>query len=169
MDSLTWVCRNDGGQGCFATISMRETGNKMRSFCCRPCCASAKVMVKCCYILKSRPLPSPLVFDLTQPLFSHWPLTWHLAVNNHDLISIYLFVLGSSWLNFLVIVYTGMISTEPPCNLHMFHWVNSLQNNIRSCYCITLVTLLVIILLSSCCPATTCTSVFDDAFKLSSR
>ena len=33
-----------------ATISEKETAKKPGSFCCRPCCTSAKVMVKCCHI-----------------------------------------------------------------------------------------------------------------------
>lgn len=134
----------------------KETGNKMRSFSYRPCCASAKVMVKCCRMLTTRHLPSLLLFDLTQLVFSHWPLTWHSTVDNHDLISIlniYLRVMSIEYCGYGIHV---MVSTKLPCKLHIFHCVYSLQH-------------LPIILPSGCCPTTTCTSVFDDTFKLSSR
>lgn len=114
MNSVTW---NDGGQGCFATISMRETGNKMRYFCCGPCCASAKMIMKCCHILKAMPLPSALLFwsDST-PL---QPLTFNLTLScEQPWPYFYLFIY--SWV--LVIGLFGysvqwMVSTEPPCHL----------------------------------------------------
>lgn len=143
-----------------------EPGNKMKSFSCRPCCASPKVMVKCCHMLKARHLPSPLLFDLTKLLFNHWPLTWHLTWNNRDLISIYIFICGSCRLNSVVIVYTRWYQPNHPVTFTLsMVWI--LCNAASGLA--TLLTFLLIILPIGCCPATTCTSVFNDAFKLSSR
>lgn len=119
---LGWP-ENVGGHGRQTLISMREAGNKVRSVCCRPCGASAKVLVKCCHTLKMRHLPSPLLFDLIQSLSSQWPLTWHIAANNHDLIAthlfIYWFVSCGDWIFCFILCSVELLRCYEPNHFHV--------------------------------------------------
>lgn len=80
---------------------------------------------------ENKALPSPLMFDLTQLLLGHWPLTWHFAAPTVTLFLFIHLVFGpGDWIIWLYCT----VSTKQPFNPHMFHCVNSLQHNTGPCY-----------------------------------
>lgn len=163
MDWQTSLGRNDGGHGCLETNSMheRKLGIKWGLLVRDPfLCVSQNDCEK------TRHLPLLLLFDMTQLVFSHCPLTWHSTENNYDLISIYIFIWGSGQLNIAVLVYKWW--NQPSYLINFTISIVCILYNIASGLA-TLLTFLPGIILSGCCPTTTCTSVFDDTFKLSSR
>lgn len=144
--------RNMGTQRCFAKISRTKIGNKLRSICCNFCVTWATSEVKFCLMLKIKHLSLHHCCFIWVN-FSHWPLTWHLAVNSHNCIYSLTFISR--------ICYVILWLSQAPLS-------ESSATGTGTSGLATLLALLLIIVPSGCFPATTCTSVFDDAFKLSS-